>query len=75
MSDFMGGMFDFNGDGHTDVGEEFMAYQIYEDMTEKKTDSLPPRTFPQAEKLDGWDIIIIILFACQILCWIADAIY
>ena len=40
MSDFMGGMFDFDGDGHTDIGEEFMAYQIYEDMTEKKTDSV-----------------------------------
>ena len=24
--DFFGGMFDFNGDGKTDLGEEFLAY-------------------------------------------------
>ena len=32
VDDFMGGMFDLNEDGHTDGGEEFMAYQLYEDM-------------------------------------------
>ena len=31
--DFMGGMFDFNGDGKTDLGEEYIAYKIYEDCT------------------------------------------
>lgn len=31
--DFMGGLFDFNGDGKADLGEEFIAYQIFEDMT------------------------------------------
>lgn len=74
MDDFMGGMFDFNGDGRTDAGEEFMAYQIYEDMTEK-ADPSPLRTSPRVKKLDGCDIFIIILFAYQILSWIADAIY
>ncbi len=74
MDDFMGGMFDFNRDGHTDAGEEFMAYKIFEDMTEKET-STPLKIPPRARKLDGFDIFIIILFAYQILSWIADAIY
>ncbi len=28
--DFLGGMFDFNGDGKTDLCETFIAYKIYE---------------------------------------------
>ena len=72
----MGGMFDMNGDGHTDTGEEFMAYQLFEDMTEKKIAS-PSTSFerPRARKLDGFEIAIIILFAFQILSWIANVIY
>ena len=31
--DFMGGIFDFNGDGRTDAGEMFIAYKIYEEST------------------------------------------
>ena len=27
---FLGGMFDFNEDGKTDLGEAFIAYKIYE---------------------------------------------
>ena len=30
---FLGGMFDLNGDGEVDMGEEFMAYKMYEDVT------------------------------------------
>lgn len=26
-------MFDFNGDGKVDIGEEFMAYKMYDDVT------------------------------------------
>lgn len=37
--DFMGGLFDFNGDGKTDLGEEFIAYQIFEDMTNNQKSS------------------------------------
>ncbi len=25
-------MFDFNGDGHTDIGEEYLAFRIWEEM-------------------------------------------
>ena len=27
---FLGGVFDFNGDGKTDLGETYIAYKIYE---------------------------------------------
>ena len=33
--DFFGTMFDFNGDGRMDLGEEFLAYRIYEAVTEE----------------------------------------
>ena len=30
---FWGGLFDFNGDGKTDIGEQFIAYKMFEDCT------------------------------------------
>ena len=36
--DYFGGMFDFNGDGKTDIGEEFLAYQIFEEVMKEETD-------------------------------------
>lgn len=30
-NDFGGGFFDFNGDGKTDIGEEWIAYQIFQE--------------------------------------------
>lgn len=33
--DFFGGMFDFNGDGKTDLGEQFIAYKIFEEVTKE----------------------------------------
>ena len=33
--DFFGGMFDFNGDGKPDLGEQFIAYKIYEEVTKE----------------------------------------
>ena len=32
FDDIFGGMFDFNGDGHTDVAEEAVGVAIMEDM-------------------------------------------
>ena len=32
-NDFLGGLFDFNGDGRTDPGEMFIAYKIFEEAT------------------------------------------
>lgn len=33
--DLFGGMFDFNGDGKTDLGEQFIAYKIFEEVTKE----------------------------------------
>ncbi len=66
-------MFDMNWDGKIDSGEEFMAYQVFENMTESK--SPVPMYRGGKRKLDGFEIIIIILLAFQILSWIVDTIY
>ena len=81
MDDFMGGFFDFNGDGHTDLGEEFIAYKMFEDM--EKTDSIPTISSGRVQrvsaaqrmtqsgsgsrKLDGTEITIILLLAYTVL--------
>ena len=33
MKDLWNGMFDFNGDGRMDIGEEYLAYRIFEAVT------------------------------------------
>jgi len=38
MKDLWGGMFDVNGDGVMDLGEEYLAYKIYEAVTEESED-------------------------------------
>ena len=37
-NDFLGGLFDFNGDGRTDAGEMFIAYKIFEATTKDGPD-------------------------------------
>ncbi len=37
-NDFLGGLFDFNGDGRTDPGEMFIAYKIFEATTKNDLD-------------------------------------
>lgn len=62
--DFMNGMFDFNGDGKTDLGEEFIAYNIYEDMTKNNSENSSIPTIRPAVKKSGiklWHIILIII--------------
>lgn len=34
--DFFGGLFDFNGDGKTDLGEQFIAFQMFEAATKEQ---------------------------------------
>ena len=36
--DFLGGLFDFNGDGRTDPSEMFIAYKIFEETTKDDLD-------------------------------------
>ena len=38
-NDLFGGLFDFNGDGKTDIGEEFLAYKIFEECTKEDKDT------------------------------------
>lgn len=39
--DLWGGMFDFNGDGKTDIGEEWVGYKIMEDCMKEDDQSTP----------------------------------
>ena len=39
MKDLWNGMYDFNGDGQMDIVEEFLAYKIYEAVTEESENS------------------------------------
>lgn len=38
--DFLGGLFDFNGDGKTSIDEEFLAYKIFEETTKEENDDI-----------------------------------
>ena len=63
--DFMNGMFDFNSDGKTDLGEEFIAYNIYKDVTKSSSShgsypSKPAKTW--RTRLEPWEIFLIIFF-------------
>lgn len=37
--DLFGGMFDFDGDGKTDIGEEFLAYMMFEELSKDEDKS------------------------------------
>ena len=39
MKDPWNGMFDFNGDGVTDISEEFLAYKMFEAVTEESEEN------------------------------------
>ena len=45
-----GGLFDFNGDGKTDLGEEFIAYKIFEECMKGSDDT--DDDFPLDDDLD-----------------------
>lgn len=70
----MNDMFDFNGDGKIDTGEQFVGYQLFQDMTDGNQGE---QQFHAARsgKLDGFEIFILILLAYQVLSFIADLIY
>ena len=38
-NDFFGGMFDFNGDGKTDLGEQWVAFKIFEDCAKNNNEN------------------------------------
>lgn len=37
-TDFFGGMFDFDGDGHTDLAEMALGFQILDEMSREEND-------------------------------------
>lgn len=57
-------MFDFNNDGHTDTGEHYTGYQIFQDVTGKGSNG---SSGGSGTRLSGVDIFLIILFIYAIL--------
>lgn len=55
-------MFDFNKDGRTDSGEQFIGYQIFKDTTKGMSNGAK-----HSRRLDGWEKLIIALFVWQVL--------
>ena len=60
---------DFNGDGKVDTGEQFVGYQIFQDVIGQR------QSAPVHRKLDGFEIFLLILFAYWILNTIAGWLY
>lgn len=44
--DIFGGFFDFNGDGKTDIGEEWIGYKIIEDCMKEESSSSTTKSRP-----------------------------
>ena len=45
--DFMGGIFDFDGNGKTTLDEQYVAYKIYEETTKEENNSKPSYHKPE----------------------------
>ena len=65
------GMFDFDGNGHTDSGEHFIGYQIFKDVTGSGSSGGSNRQ----GGLDGFTVFIIVLFAFWLLNQICSLLY
>lgn len=59
-------MFDFNGEGHTDSGEQFIGYQIFKDTTQ----GFGNRPKASGKRLDGFEKFLIALLVWQVINWI-----
>ena len=55
MGIFDGGMFDFNGDGKVDMGEQFMAFKIMEDVFREEEDEFEDEFDDQDGEWDDGD--------------------
>ena len=62
-------MFDFNGDGHLDTGEQFVGYQVYKDVTSGSSFG------PQHGRIDGWTIFLIVVIGYAVLNTICSWLY
>ena len=66
------GMFDFDGNGHTDSGEHFIGYQIFKDVTGSGSGSSGGS---RRGGLDGFTVFIIVLFVFWLLNQICSLLY
>ena len=73
-NDYMDGLFDFDGDGRADAGEEIMAYKIFEDCTRSSEPVQYPHT-SGAKKMDGLVVFMIVIIAYAILNTVCDWLY
>ena len=64
------GMFDFDGNGHTDSGEQFIGYQVFRDVTGSGSSGGSRRG-----KTDGFTVFIVVLFAFWLLNQICSLLY
>ena len=64
--DFFGTMFDFDGDGHTDITETYMAYRMMND----DDDSFTPRRAPSGSSSgSGLTAVVVIIVILLIIGW------
>ena len=69
------GMFDFDGNGHTDSGEHFIGYQIFKDVTGPDSGAGPSGSGSRRGGLDGFTVFIIVLFVFWLLNQICSLLY
>ena len=70
----MSSMFDFNDDGHVDLGEHYAGYKIFEDCT-KASGTAGPQFVQKGRKLDGFEIIILCLLGYAVLNMVCGLLY
>lgn len=61
-------MFDFDGNGHVDCGEQFIGYRIFQDVKSGSSGS-------KGRRVDGWTVFIIILVGYELLKMICGCLY
>ena len=66
--DFFDGMFDFNGDGHTDILETYMAYRIATD-SEDDDSYTPRRSSHSSSSGSGWTAVIVTIVILILIGW------
>ena len=64
-------MFDFDGNGHTDSGEYFFGCQIFNDVTRSDSSGGSSRR----GGLDGFTVVVIVLFVFWLLNQICSLLY
>jgi len=72
----MSNFFDFNNDGHVDLGEQYVGYKIFEDCT-KDSGGTFGSSRPAAPKhqLGGFEIFMIVMLAYVVLSFICSLRY